>query len=523
MSSKNFVKSIIGKSNKKPEKVQSYVTLQTDWKFSLARIMLTGVFKNQYYRSADAAIEEAKKLAPMAAKTDPSFLLKAACFARDANMKSMVLIGAAALNGYADDAFLARPANRKAIVGLLSTFGPNQLLQFIELVKSKVFGRGLGTRPQKWVRTVVENWKAEKLEEYTLKYPSSLYDIVRIIHPRFTAEKAGIISYLLKDKKVENFGERQNVVEKIKKMTNPTKVASLVLDNNIPWDVIKGIGLVHNEDLHLAEMVQMGLSALLLNMRSFESKGIFKTPRGLKALELKMDEVKNGRSIPLDFAKPYIHCSDDGVKKILLDAMADTLSVPMPSLEGKEIGLSIDISGSMHGETLKTSGLLATSFLKAKNLWITTFDTHLYSEGTSYCPQINGLPPRDQVKALLSLRTNGGTDVAISLRDAIAKKRKLDLMIIVTDEQQNSGTPLMTQWRQYKKLFPKAELWIINATNYEWTAVDYGDPSVVVYQSLTPAIFKNIEFAGMDIVSAIEEYDLGQTRKRSEVRVQESV
>jgi hypothetical protein len=199
--------------------------------------------------------------------------------------------------------------------------------------------------------------------------------------------------------------------------------------------------------------------------------------------------------------------------------MVDTLDVPMGAIEGLTVGVSIDISGSMTGETLQTAGLLSVPFLKAKSLWLTTFDEKLYEEGVSvndrwggsrgHCPAIKGLSRKQQVQNLLSMRTAGGTNVAISIQHAIRQKRKLDVMVIITDEQQNAGTPLMTVWKEYQKTVnPEAQLWVINATNTQWHSADFGDPSVTVYQTMTPALFKNLEYVGQNLVQAIRKFSL---------------
>jgi hypothetical protein len=105
---------------------------------------------------------------------------------------------------------------------------------------------------------------------------------------------------------------------------------------------------------------------------------------------------------------------------------------------------------------------------------------------------------------LINLTANGGTDVSLAIKSALDNNRKLDLMVLITDETQNDGTPLMKVWKEYRKrVNPRAELWIINATNYEWHSADFGDPSVTVYQTMTPALFKNLEWVGQDMVSAI--------------------
>lgn len=534
--SAGFVRSLIGNGTKrKVERVDRYLVKNETSEEAVARVMLTGILKNQYYRSADAQAKEALPLFMGMAKKDPEYLLKAACFAREANMKGMVKLGLAALVGSANKRFLDRVKTKKAAISLLSTFHPGQLLQFVELCKSKVLGRGLGARPQKWVRAVMENWKPERLEDYTLKYPTALNQLIRLVHPRLKGTQGKIIRYVLDSTlkaplNGKAHGDKQKTVERLKRPgTRSSTIAKSMLDHQIPWDVIKGFSGMKDPDLCMAMMTQMGLSALLLNIRSLEQHGAF-TRDGIQALKMKLDEVKFGRSIPIDFAKPYLYSSDNNVKQLLVDGIVATLDYPMESIEGLRVGVSVDISGSMSGDTLKTAGLLAVPFLKAHDLWFTTFDTALYSEGAKIrsedsryygwasgsCPKLNGVSRRTQVNNLLSLRTGGGTSVGVSLAEAIRSRRKLDLHVIITDEQQNSGTQLMTLWKKYKQhVNSRAELWILNASNYEWHSADLGDSSVTVYQSLTPAIFKNLHYLGQDLVAAIKGYDLGKMVKNN--------
>src|SRR3990167_6483628 len=101
MTSAQFVKQFI---NKEPKKATGqYLSENEQWQDSVARVMMTGILKNQFYRSADDAAKEALPLMVQAAKLDPEFLLKAATFARDANMKGMVKLGLVALAGNAKE------------------------------------------------------------------------------------------------------------------------------------------------------------------------------------------------------------------------------------------------------------------------------------------------------------------------------------------------------------------------------------------------------------------------------------
>lgn len=519
MSSVNFVKQMLGEV-RVTDKVDPYISRNELPEESVARILLTGILKNQFYRSADDAAKEALPLLVDRAKKDPEYLLKAACVARNSHMKGMVKVALAAIAGSSDERFVSKDEIREVAVALLSTFHPGQLIQFVELCKSKQFGRGFGSRTQKWVRAAMEKWGYKKLETFTLKYPSALNQLVRLVHPRYTDGRAGLIKYVLDGHKAEATGSRQKVVEELKNIKDTKVIANQMLDHEIPWDVIKGFAGLKGE-IATAAMTQMGLTALLLNIRSLEEHNVF-TDSGLVALKLKMNEVKDGRSIPLDFAKPYIHTSNQRVRDILLDAMASTLDVAMGPVEGLNIAVSIDISSSMQGETLQTAGLMSVPFLKAKSLWFTTFDNNLYEEGVAVrgsnrwggfaggsCPKIQGLDRKTQINNLLNLQACGGTNISLPIQHAIRQKRKVDLFVIITDEQQNTGSPLMNVWKQYKDTINKdAQLWVINATNYQWHSADFGDRSVTVYQTMTPALFKNLEYVGQDIVRAIRNFSL---------------
>ena len=111
MSSSDFVKSLIGNAEIKSASKTNYLNKNEDWRFSVARVMLTGILKNQVYKKADTAAKEALPLLIAAAKKDPKYLLKAAAFARQANMKGMVKLAIAALSGNANDKFLTDNRN----------------------------------------------------------------------------------------------------------------------------------------------------------------------------------------------------------------------------------------------------------------------------------------------------------------------------------------------------------------------------------------------------------------------------
>ena len=507
----NFVKTIIGRD--------VLISKNDDLKQSIARVMLCGILKNQFYRSKDSARDEAVELFKRATIECPDFLLKSAIFARKGHMKGMVLFGLACIVSGADKKFVTD--NRDHIIEVLSTFAPNQLLQFVELVKSKKFGRGLGSSVQKMVAKSMLLWSYELVETYTMKYKSTIKDLVRLVHPSFNDERGLLINYVLDKCDKEISGERQKVLDYIKKLKRNNVedfISNAVLEYKIPWEALKGFYSKYNSGkVGTVVLKQMGFSALLLNLRSFDNAGLFVKSENIKALEEKLSGSGNARLIPIDFAKPYLHIHNYNVKEQLVKAIEYSLDVPIPGIENNNIGISIDISGSMEGEALLQAGLLAIPFLKCSKLWFTLFDTNLFEEGdaVSYifkCPKITNTSYNEAINSLLNLKTNGGTDVSISIRKAIQNKINMDLMVLVTDEQQNAGSPVVSAWKEYRdKVNPNAKLWIINASNYEFSINSKDiDDSIITYQTITPEIFRNLQYLDKDLISLIENYDRGK-------------
>lgn len=490
-----------------------------DWRYSVARVMLTGIIKNEFYRNKEDISREALKFFINAAKQDPEYLLKAAAFARTCN-KDMVLLALASLAGSADNYFLDN--NRDVIISILSTFNPKQLLQFVNLIKINKIG--FDSRSQKWIAKVMESWPPNKLETYTLQYTSTIKALVHLVHPSYNDVRSNLIRYVL-DKK-NPFGNKQKVVELLKN-TNPSSeiIAKTMIKYDIPWNVIKGFYAGYNTgDVGLATLTQMDLTALLLNLKSLERGGIFNDDNGIKTLKLKLNEVKNNNVIPLDFAKTYIQVSNNNIKDILVDTIVDIMGNKTSVIEERKIGLSIDVSSSMAGcgqdcAPLRIAGLIAVTFLQSKNLWFTTFNNKLHEEDDTICPSISNKSKKDQVKALLNLHVDGSTYLSAPIIGATKQNRKLDLMIIITDDQQNMD--IAQAWKEYcRKINPKAELWIINSSNINLHPKDIEkDNSITTYQTITPAIFDNLKFIGQDLVSTIEQFDLKQICKIKPVHI----
>lgn len=111
----------------------------------------------------------------------------------------MVMLALAVFLAKADSSILEK---HTATINLLfNQFGPPKLLELVEFLKSKVFGKGFGSRPQKIIRMVMEGWSLNNLKYYSTHYPKQLYSLTILVHPRYNGNRGRLIKKFLNGKK----------------------------------------------------------------------------------------------------------------------------------------------------------------------------------------------------------------------------------------------------------------------------------------------------------------------------------
>jgi hypothetical protein len=99
--------------------------------------------------------------------------------------------------------FLQFPKNAETINSIINFYGPVKLLELTELIKSKIFGCGLGSYQQKLIRSVMESWRIDFMSVYLSHNFIEFYSLLRIIHPRYQGERGSLVkSHLEKQKLV---------------------------------------------------------------------------------------------------------------------------------------------------------------------------------------------------------------------------------------------------------------------------------------------------------------------------------
>lgn len=160
-------------------------------------LLVTGKCSQTEKIDSEEAVTRTIQIFSTAAQKNPQKLLKAIRDAIETKIDGMTMVALAIFASQAKESFLQNGDTQDTMVMLLSAYGPPKLMEFVELTKSKVFGRGFGSRPQKWVRNVMETWSEKSLRSYSKKCPKEFYSLILLVHPRYQGKKGILVKEFL--------------------------------------------------------------------------------------------------------------------------------------------------------------------------------------------------------------------------------------------------------------------------------------------------------------------------------------
>lgn len=146
--------------------------------------------------------EEAIALLTKYAKLESRFLLKSIKELVQIKVDGMIMVALAVLTANAPLSFIAQVSTIESIVVCLSQYQPPDLLEYVELLRSKELGKGFGSRPQKWMREILENWTEAEVTSYLQDSPEETFTLIRLIHPRWSHQKGEIIKQFLESRQL---------------------------------------------------------------------------------------------------------------------------------------------------------------------------------------------------------------------------------------------------------------------------------------------------------------------------------
>jgi 60 kDa SS-A/Ro ribonucleoprotein len=437
----------------------------------LAQLAATGTLQDAFYASAETQLAEVLEAAR---SVDPLFAAKAAVFARTrGTMKDMPALLTAWLT-VADPDLAVRIFPRTIDNGRM-------LRNFVQMMRSGTVGRkSLGTRPKRLVQQWLERASMARLMQAATGKDPSLADIVRMVHPKPADEGRRAFYGWLIGKPYDVGALPAEIAEFEAWKRDP----SLALPE-VPFEWLTAFELSAGQWAELAS--RMGWQALRMNLNTLARKGAFAVEGVTERVAGRLadpDALSKARVLPYQLMVA-LGSVDEGVPLRVQAALETALEASLanvPAFEGRVV-VAPDVSGSMASPVtgyrkgasskvrcIDVAALVAAAVLRRNR------------EATLLPFEVDVVPLRLDPYARVAANAaklasigGGGTNVSAPLAFLNAKGARVDLVVIVSDNEswvdstRHNATATMNEWNRLKQRCPAAKLVCIDLQPYGTT------------------------------------------------------
>lgn len=426
---------------------------------ALALYAATGCLNGTFYANAE---EQLDHVLGLCAQVEPGFIARTAIYARQrGHMKDMPALLLASLS-LRDGELMERAFPQVIDNGRM-------LRNFVQILRSGRVGRkSLGSRPKRLVRQWIENASVEQVMSAAIGNDPSLADVIRMVRPKpVDAERAALYAWLI-DKPCDEAALPALVheYERFKRERTGTMP-------KLPFQYFTALPL---DSAHWTQLARMASwQTLRMNLNTFQRHGVFDHSKRAVEIALRLrdkNEIRRARVFPYQLMSAYQ--AGEGLPAPILDALQDAMEVAtrqVPRLGG-DVVVAVDVSGSMaspvtgyrKGATSKVRCVDVAALIAAciqrnhSGARVMPFDTDV---------RTLRLNPRDSVMTQagqLAALCGGGTAVSAPFAQLNREKARVDLMIVVSDNEswrdtrQGGTTATMREWVQIKARCPQARL-----------------------------------------------------------------
>lgn len=443
---------------------------------ALAQYAVTGTFNDIFYASGKAQLDV---IARLAAEVEDEFLASLAIYAAEtAYMKDMPLALLAILSSRRPDLF-ARAFPRVVK-------GGKMLRGFVGMMRSGALGRkSLGTRPKRMVVGWLEDASdADILNAYVGNDPS-LGDVIKMVHPKPKDEtRAALFAWVMG--KPHDHGALPGAVKDFELFKRDM---SRNLPD-VPFQMLTSLPLTKEHWIDIAK--RSSWQMLRQNINTFARNGCFDVEGFGDWLAMRLSDpeaVRAARMFPYQLMAAHrMACANvpDAVRRALEAAMKVGIET-LPAIRGNVV-VCPDVSGSMSSSItgyragasskvrcIDVAALVTAAFLRVNPAArLMPFDCEVVDV------RIN---PRDTVMTnaeKLAAIGGGGTTLSAPLLKLKEEKAKVDLVVIVSDNQSwmdgayTVHTDAMAAWGEIKKHNPNARLVCLDIQPYANSQVKGG-------------------------------------------------
>lgn len=490
-------------------------------KHQLAQLAATGCLNDTFYANGQ---DQLATIIELAEQLDAEFVAKTAIYAREEGyMKDMPALLAAILS-MKDSAMLAQ------VFGRIINNG-KMLRNFVQIVRSGVVGRkSLGNRPKKLVQNWLLNANEKQLLHAAVGNTPSLADVVKMMHPKPQEDwRAAWFAWLIgRDYDKEVLPPITKAFETFKQAL--CEGAAISEMPEVPFQMLTALNLTKEQWATIArngswQMVRQ-------NLNTFARHGVFEIQGMTELVAEKLRSkanVANANVMPYQLMSAYTMTEGTDVPLQVREALQDAMEFAVsnvPVIKGHVV-VCPDVSGSMHSSVtgyrrgatsavrcLDVAALVAAAVLR-RNPQATVMP---FAEDVRFMR----LNPRDSIMTnaeKLAKTPGGGTNVSAPLAELNRTKAKVDLVILVSDNEswmdnkRYGATATMKQWEALKARCPNAKLVCIDIQPYTSTQA-YERQDIMNIGGFSDAVFDVIaQFAsgksdGKHWVNVIEQVSL---------------
>lgn len=443
-----------------PQNKDGYPAFTRSTKEQYLQTLLTNTLDNTFYADQKQLMEEAEQLHHEMAKNHPEFMAQAIVFARNEGfMRLQPLYGLAVLSAAQPDLF--------AKIFLQVVRIPSDLSDFLTILHS--MGRGEGGRA---VKRQVNRFLSGVSEYWAIKYNGrgrgySLGDAIATAHPKpVDLKQQALFRYLRGHETNLALIPQVEALELLKRTSDETEQLQWISKGKLPYETVTG-AIKPTKAIWEALLHQMPTFALLRHLNALDRAGIFEKQDNLKYTIDRLtdrDALQKAKILPFRFAKAFHQVDHPALRDALREAVELTFD-NLPEI-GDRTAIFLDISGSMEGDYLQIGSVFALALYKKTKgnslFWL--FDTEVEDAKPSRMDSILSQAAR--------IHAHGGTDTGAPVSKLIEKKKHVDQIIIITDEQQNSGSPFYRELMRYRaKINPHVKAFIVDIAPYRHAMV----------------------------------------------------
>lgn len=392
----------------------------------------------------------------------------------------------------------------------------SHLFQFRKYLKD--MGKGNGRS----VRGAISGWynqfkdRPEALAMQVVKYQNrnkwSHRNVALLAHVKpATMDISGILGWAVGKSSLIANEEARGIIEayeEIKRSTDSKFIAEKLKEFRLPWEIVPTDQ--RDKTMWRALIPHMGSTALIRNIRNMSKTGAISVGGDgvahMEALCGKLQDEKQLRSdrihpLHLLVALKELQKDTDFIIPPVLKSLENAFYKAFKYQEssGKRFMIGVDVSGSMkRGEVAgcpqiepwEGAGLLALQLVKSEP------KTLVY--GFAHSTLNLNVTDNDNMDSLRNklLRSDfGSTNPGALIRFALEKSIPVDVFIVITDNEANSGHHPSQVLKEYRnKMNNNAKMVVISMTPVNYSIADpkdQGQMDVVGFDSSVPAIIQN--------------------------------